>query len=59
MEAEGSILEFRLSPDQLAALKKIAGEHGVRLTGELQGTTVVFDHIAVNTSVLEMKFIPR
>ena len=51
-------ITFELSPDQVAALKAIAGSKGIRISGYVDGNKVKIDSIAINAGIIGVSSSP-
>jgi hypothetical protein len=51
-------LTFELTPDQAAAVRAVAGNKGVRISGYVDGNLVKIDSIAINAGVIAVGSTP-
>jgi hypothetical protein len=52
------VLSFKLTDEQASSIKALAGGHGVRISGYVDGNTVKIDNIAINAGVVGLSSAP-
>jgi hypothetical protein len=58
MAQDSTPLTFELSKDQVTALRAIAGEKGIRISGYVDGHVVKVDSIAINAGIVGISSAP-